>query len=44
MHDIFGHEVMEIFDMRYEPTLKKHEAKEGSKTENTESTEDKKEE
>lgn len=21
MHDIFGHEVMEIFDMKYEPTL-----------------------
>ncbi len=36
MHDIFGHEVMEIFDMRYEPTLKKPEKKE-------EETEDKKE-
>ena len=27
MHDIFGPDVMEIFDMRYEPTLKKNEAK-----------------
>ena len=25
MHDIFGYEVMEIFDMRYEPTLRKPE-------------------
>ncbi len=28
MHDIFGPDVMEIFDMRYEPTLKKPEQKE----------------
>ena len=28
MHDIFGPEVMEIFDLRYEPTLKKPEKKE----------------
>ncbi len=28
MHDIFGPDVMEIFDMRYEPTLKKNEVKE----------------
>ncbi|MCR5420887.1 MAG: hypothetical protein K6E98_07775 [Lachnospiraceae bacterium] len=31
MHDIFGHEVMEIFDMRYEPTLKKYEQPEDNK-------------
>ena len=28
MHDIFGPDVMEIFDLRYEPTLKKPEQKE----------------
>lgn len=28
MHDIFGPDVMEIFDLRYEPTLKKPEKKE----------------
>ncbi len=28
MHDIFGPDVMELFDMRYEPTLKKPEKKE----------------
>ncbi|MCR5508969.1 MAG: hypothetical protein K6F34_09805 [Lachnospiraceae bacterium] len=37
MHDIFGHEVMELFDMRYEPTLKKPETKE----ENSENSEKK---
>lgn len=31
MHDIFGPDVMEIFDMRYEPTLKKPEQKEETK-------------
>ena len=31
MHDIFGPDVMEIFDMRYEPTIKKAEPKEESK-------------
>ena len=36
MHDILGPDVMEIFDMRYEPTLKKPEQKQ-------ESTEEKKE-
>lgn len=30
MHDIFGPDVMEIFDLRYEPTLKKPEKKEES--------------
>ena len=39
MHDIFGPDVMEIFDLRYEPTLKKPEQKE-EKTDK----EDKKEE
>ena len=33
MHDIFGPDVMEIFDMRYEPTLKKPEKKEEETTE-----------
>ena len=32
MHDIFGPDVMEIFDLRYEPTLKKPEKKEEDKT------------
>lgn len=41
MHDIFGPEVMEIFDLRYEPTLKKPEQKE--ETGNTEKTEKKEE-
>ena len=37
MHDIFGPDVMEIFDLRYEPTLKKPEKKEDSlKTEKKE--------
>ncbi len=31
MHDIFGPDVMEIFDLRYEPTLKKPEQKEENK-------------
>ncbi len=31
MHDIFGPYVMEIFDLRYEPTLKKPEKKEDDK-------------
>ncbi len=31
MHDIFGPDVMEIFDLRYEPTLKKPEKKEDDK-------------
>ena len=43
MHDIFGHEVMEIFDMRYEPTLKKHEAKDEGKAENDGKKDEKKE-
>ncbi len=34
MHDIFGPDVMELFDMRYEPTLKKPEQKEENKEEN----------
>lgn len=37
MHDIFGPDVMEIFDLRYEPTLKKPEKKEDAeKTEKKE--------
>ncbi len=39
MHDIFGPEVMEIFDLRYEPTLKKPEKKEET-TEKAEKKED----
>ena len=39
MHDIFGPDVMELFDLRYEPTLKKPEQKE----ENKEESKDKKE-
>ncbi len=39
MHDIFGPDVMEIFDLRYEPTLKKPEKKEET-TENTEKKEE----
>lgn len=39
MHDIFGPEVMEIFDLRYEPTLKKPEKKEET-TEKVEKKED----
>ncbi|MCR5000565.1 MAG: hypothetical protein K6A71_02070 [Lachnospiraceae bacterium] len=39
MHDIFGPEVMEIFDLRYEPTLKKPEKKEET-TEKAENKED----
>ncbi len=39
MHDIFGPDVMEIFDMRYEPTLKKPEQKEETKDNQTEKKE-----
>ncbi len=39
MHDIFGPDVMEIFDMRYEPTLKKPEPKEETKDNQTEKKE-----
>lgn len=39
MHDIFGPDVMEIFDMRYEPTLKKPEQKEEPKADQNEKKE-----
>lgn len=39
MHDIFGPDVMEIFDLRYEPTLKKPEQKEET-TDKTDKKED----
>ncbi len=38
MHDIFGYEVMEIFDMRYEPTLRKPEVPKENTTANGERT------
>lgn len=43
MHDIFGPDVMEIFDLRYEPTLKKPEQKEETAAGKTEKTEKKEE-
>ena len=32
MHDIFGHDVMELFDMKYEPTLPSLKKSENEKT------------